>query len=57
MRARATATFPFAIAIILPPAGLLLGVAAVSDGDREFGARLMVVAVVAAAIWTFLLVA
>ncbi len=55
MRARATAVFPFAIAVFLPPAGLLLGLAALTQNERDLGIRLMIVAVLAAAVWVALL--
>jgi hypothetical protein len=57
VRARATAIFPFAIAVVLPPAGLLLGLAALTQGDRDLGIRLVVVAVLAAGVWIALLAA
>jgi hypothetical protein len=47
--------FPFAIAIILPPAGLVLGLAALQE-DRELGLRVMAVAVLAAVVWVLLFV-
>jgi hypothetical protein len=47
---RATALFPFAIAVVLPPAGAVIGVIALGQ-DRELGIRLIVVAVLAALIW------
>lgn len=55
VRARATAIFPFAIAVVLPPAGLLLGLAALTQGDRDLGTCLLVVAVLAAGVWIALL--
>lgn len=55
MRARASAIFPFAIAVFLPPAGLLLGLAALAQNERDMGIRLVVVAVLAAAVWAALL--
>jgi hypothetical protein len=45
--------FPFAIAVVLPPAGLILGLAALQE-DRELGIRVMVVAVLAAVVWALL---
>lgn len=47
---RATALFPFAIAVVLPPAGALIGILALGT-DRELGIRLIVVAVLAALVW------
>jgi uncharacterized membrane protein YqaE (UPF0057 family) len=56
IKQRATEIFPFVIAIILPPAGLVLGLAATQD-DKDLGMRICVVAVVAAVIWAVLLLA
>lgn len=56
MKERASAVFPFAIACALPPAGLFLGLVSLED-DRELGIRLMVVSVLAAAIWVFVVLA
>jgi hypothetical protein len=47
---RATALFPFAIAVVLPPAGAIIGILALGT-DRELGIRLIAVAVLAALIW------
>ena len=55
MANRASAFFPFAIAVLLPPAGLILGLAALQK-DRELGIRLMAVAVLAAVVWLLLFV-
>ncbi len=46
--------FPFAIAIVLPPAGLLIGISQLQQ-DRELGARLIVTAVLATVAWVLLL--
>ena len=45
--------FPFAIAIVLPPAGLILGLAALNE-DRELGLRVIAVAAIAAVVWILL---
>jgi hypothetical protein len=50
---RLSQIFPFAIAVVLPPAGLLLGLVELRE-DRELGIRLIVVAVLAAVVWTLL---
>jgi hypothetical protein len=47
---RAAALFPFAIAVVLPPAGALMGILAL-ERDREFGIRMILVAVLAAIVW------
>lgn len=54
MKQRANEIFPFAIAVALPPAGLVLALFAAED-DRELGIRIGVVAVLAAAVWAFLI--
>jgi hypothetical protein len=54
--ARATSPFPFGIAIVLPPAGLILGLLELRQ-DREIGIRLIVVALLAALVWVGLFVA
>jgi hypothetical protein len=53
---RLAALFPFAIAVILPPAGLLLGLVEVRQ-DREQGIRLIVVSLLAAVVWVLLFAA
>jgi hypothetical protein len=50
---RLTGIFPFVIAVLLPPAGLLLGLVELRQ-DRELGIRLLVVATLAAVVWTLL---
>ena len=55
MRARATAIFPFAIAVFLPPAGLILGLVQLGQEDRDLGVRLIVVASLALVVWIVLL--
>jgi hypothetical protein len=55
VRARATAIFPFAIAVFLPPAGLILGLSQLGQEDRELGVRLIVVASLALVVWVVLL--
>ena len=54
MRARAAEIFPFAIAVVLPPAGLVLALVALEE-DRDLAVRLGIVAVLAGAVWAFLL--
>ena len=54
MRARAAEIFPFAIAVLLPPAGLMLALVALEE-DRDLAIRLGVVSVLAGAVWAFLL--
>jgi hypothetical protein len=48
--------FPFAIAVVLPPAGLIVGLAAIQE-DRELGLRVIAVAVLAAIVWALVFVA
>ncbi|MEX2108203.1 MAG: hypothetical protein WD827_04875 [Solirubrobacterales bacterium] len=54
MGKRASTILPFLIAIILPPAGLLLGLAGLQH-DRELGMRLIAVAILAAVVWAMLI--
>jgi hypothetical protein len=52
----ASRIFPFAIAVILPPAGLIMGLAGMQE-DRDLGRRLVVVSILAAVVWALVLVA
>jgi hypothetical protein len=54
MGERASSLFPFGIAVVLPPAGLILGLLSLQQGERDQGVRLIVVALLAAAVWVFL---
>jgi hypothetical protein len=54
---RASSLFPFGIAVVLPPAGLILGLLNIQQGERELGARLIVVALLASVVWVLLFVA
>jgi hypothetical protein len=51
---RLAAAFPFAIAVLLPPAGLLIGLSQL-DKDRELGLRLAFVSMLASVVWVFLI--
>jgi hypothetical protein len=51
---QANRIFPFAIAVVLPPAGLIMGLAALQQ-DRDLGLRLLLTAALAAVIWALLL--
>jgi hypothetical protein len=55
MSDRLASLFPFVIAVILPPAGLILGLAALQK-ERELGIRLIAVALLAAVVWVLLFV-
>jgi hypothetical protein len=55
MGARVAAIVPFAIAVLLPPAGLLIGLLQLTQEDRQRGYRLIAVAILAAAAWALLL--
>jgi hypothetical protein len=50
---RLAALFPFAIAVVLPPAGLIIGLVELKQ-DRELGIRLIAVALLAALVWALL---
>ncbi|MFI5025958.1 MAG: hypothetical protein ACHQCI_04330 [Solirubrobacterales bacterium] len=56
MSKQAAGLFPFVIAVLLPPAGLILGLAALQKPDRELGVRLIVVSLLAALVWVLLFV-
>jgi len=45
---------PFVLAVLFPPVGLLLGLIGLQDGERDKGIRLLIVSVLAAAIWAFI---
>jgi hypothetical protein len=54
---RASTLFPFGIAVVLPPAGLLLGLLNIQQDERDLGIRLIVVSILAAVVWVLLFVA
>jgi hypothetical protein len=55
MGERLTEYFPFILAVLLPPVGILLGFIEMQK-DREAGMRIIAVAVLAAVVWALLLV-
>ncbi len=57
MGERASNLFPFGIAVVLPPAGLLLGLLNIQQDQRDLGIRLIVVSILAAVVWVLLFVA
>ena len=57
MNERATSIFPFVIAAVFPPAGLILAGAQFVDGHRDLAARIAGAAVLGAIIWALLLTA
>lgn len=57
MRERASELFPFAVAAVFPPAGLILALAQIADGERDFGVRLAIAAVLGAVAWVLVLTA
>lgn len=56
MGERASTLFPFGIAVVLPPAGVLLGLLNIQQGERDLGMRLIAVSVLAAIVWVLLFV-
>jgi hypothetical protein len=56
MGERASTLFPFGIAIVLPPAGFLLGILNLMQNNRVLGIRLILVSLLAAVIWVLLFV-
>jgi 4-amino-4-deoxy-L-arabinose transferase-like glycosyltransferase len=57
MGERAPTLFPFGIAVVLPPAGVLLGLLNIQQGKRDLGMRLIAVSLLAAIVWVLLFVA
>ena len=47
--------FPFVLAVLLPPVGVMLGVVALQT-DRDQGMRLIAVSLLAAIVWVLLFV-
>jgi hypothetical protein len=56
MGERASTLFPFGIAVVLPPAGLLLGLLNIQQDDRDLGLRLIAVSLLSAVVWVLLFV-
>jgi hypothetical protein len=56
MGERASTFFPFGIAIVLPPAGVLLGILNLLQENRVLGIRLILVSLLSAVIWVLLFV-
>jgi hypothetical protein len=56
MGERATSLFPFGIAVVLPPAGLLLGLLNLQQENRVLGIRLILTSLLAAVVWVLLFV-
>ncbi|HEX4668378.1 MAG TPA: hypothetical protein VH275_00180 [Solirubrobacterales bacterium] len=56
MGERATNLFPFGIAVVLPPAGLIIGLLNLQQDNRELGSRLILVSLLAAVVWVLLFV-
>ena len=55
MGERLTEYFPFILAVLLPPVGILLG-AIEMPKDREAGVRIIAVALLAMVVWALLFV-
>jgi hypothetical protein len=53
---RATSLFPFGIAVVLPPAGFLLGILNLLQENRVLGIRLILVSLLSAVVWVLLFV-
>ena len=56
MRERASNLLPFAIAVVLPPAGLLLGLITAQE-DRDLGLWICAVVLLAGVIWAVIVLA
>ena len=57
MGERAAIYVPYALAVLFPPVGLILGAIGLQGEDRETGVRLLVVSVLAAVVWAFIFLA
>lgn len=53
MGERLNAYIPFILAVLFPPVGLILGLIGLQS-DRDTGVRLLIVSVLAAAVWAFI---
>jgi len=53
MGERLAAIFPFLLAVLLPPAGLLIGLSQI-ERERDLGVRLIVVSLLAGVVWALL---
>lgn len=53
MGERLGAIFPFLLAVLLPPAGVLIGLSQL-ERDRELGLRLIATSVLAGVVWALL---
>ena len=53
MGERLAAYIPFIIAVLLPPAGLVLGLIGLQE-ERDRGIRLIVISLIAAVVWALL---
>lgn len=56
MGERASTLFPFGIAVVLPPAGVLIGLLNIQQGERDLGMRLIAVSLLAAIVWVLIFV-
>lgn len=54
LKQKATEIFPFAIGVILPPAGILLGLITAQE-NHDLGLRIIGVSVLALVVWVLLL--
>ena len=53
MGERAAIYVPFALAVLFPPVGVVLGAIGLKE-DRDTGMRLIVVSLLAAVVWAFI---
>ncbi len=57
MRERAAAVFPFVLSAALPLAGLILAGLRIAEGEREYGARLALAALLGAVFYVLIITA
>jgi hypothetical protein len=55
MGERAAIYVPYALAVLFPPVGVILGGVSLKD-DREMGMRLIAISLLAAVVWVFIFV-
>ena len=56
MGERAAIYVPYALAVLFPPVGVILGAVGLRE-DREMGMRLIAISLLAAVVWVFIFVA
>lgn len=55
MKQRLADLFPYLLAIVLPLAGLLVGIWRIQQGDRAVGQHMVLLSIVATGVWLVIL--